>query len=147
MDLRSGLELSPKKVAYLKFIYDQGSTVKTTDIATHFNVAPPTVTKAISELADEGYLAHIPYRGVIVTDTGKAYARFLMKRHRILSLILVRNGLSEERACQEVARFESYVTREAIDIMCSAMGHPLKGICGAITHDDGCMHHDDRSES
>ena len=30
-------------------------------------------------------------------------------------------------------------SREAIDTMCRAMGHPQQGICGEITHDDGCM--------
>jgi Mn-dependent DtxR family transcriptional regulator len=140
MEIFSGLELPPKKVAYLKFIFQQGSTVKTTDIAAHFRVAPATITRVISELADEGYLDHVPYKGVIMTDMGRSYGTFLLKRHRILSLMLVRNGLSDEQACQEVSRFESYVTRAAVDIMCRAMGHPLQGVCGVITHDDGCMH-------
>lgn len=140
MEIPAGLELSPRKVDYLKFIFEQGNTVKTNDIASHFEVDPSTITKTISELADTGYLSHIPYRGVILTDTGKRYAKFLIKRHRILSLILVRNGLSEEQACSEVTRFESFVSQEAIDIMCCAMGHPQQGVCGKITHDDGCRH-------
>lgn len=138
MEIPAGLELSPRKVEYLKFIYELGGTVKTNDIASHFNVDPSTITKTIAELAETGYLSHIPYRGVILTNTGREYATFLVKRHRILSLILVRNGLSEELACSEVSRFESFVTREAIDIMCCAMGHPEQGVCGKITHDDGC---------
>ena len=140
MEIPAGLELSPRKVDYLKFIFEQGTTVKTNDIASHFEVDPSTITKTISELADTGYLSHIPYRGVILTDTGKRYAKFLVKRHRILSLILVRNGLSEEQACSEVTRFESFVSQESIDLMCSAMGHPQQGVCGKITHDDGCRH-------
>lgn len=139
MEMLSGLELSPKKAAYLKFIFEQGSTVKTTDLASHFKVAPATITRAISELADDRYLTHVPYRGVILTDSGRMYAKFLFKRHRILSLMLVRNGLSEERACKEVSRFESYVTRDAVDIICRAMGHPMQGVCGSITHDEGCL--------
>ena len=67
---------------------------------------------------------------------------FLVKRHRILSLIFVRYGLSDEQACREVSRFESLVTKEAIDTLCRAMGHPRNGICGEITHDDGCMSDD-----
>jgi hypothetical protein len=30
------------------------------------------------------------------------------------------------------------VSKEAIDRICAAMGHPGQGICGEITHDDGC---------
>jgi hypothetical protein len=31
------------------------------------------------------------------------------------------------------------VSKEAIDRICAAMGHPGQGICGEITHDDGCL--------
>ena len=139
MEIQAGLELSPRKVDYLKFIFEHGGIVKTNDVASNFEVDPSTITKTISDLADIGYLFHIPYRGVELTDSGRRYAEFLIKRHRILSLMLVRNGLSEHQACQEVTRFESFVTREAIDIMCNAMGHPQQGTCGEITHDDGCL--------
>lgn len=145
--MQDGLELSPRKVEYLKFIFGKGGTVKTNEIAGHFTVDPSTITKTIAELAGAGYVTHVPYHGVVLTPSGKQHAEFLIKRHRILSLVLVRNGLSEERACSEVARFESFVTRDAIDTMCSAMGHPQQGICGRITHDDGCMHADAHAEN
>jgi DtxR family Mn-dependent transcriptional regulator len=138
MEITDGLELSPRKVDYLKFIFERGETVKTNDIASQFNVDPSTITKTIAELAGAGYLSHIPYRGVVLTDAGTLYAKFLIKRHRILSLILVRNGISNEQACNEVSRFESFVSKDAIDRMCSALGHPQQGICGKITHDEGC---------
>ncbi len=140
MEMTYGLELSPRKVEYLKFIFGQGGTVKTNEIASHFSVDPSTITKTIAELADAGYLSHVPYRGVVLTETGTEYAKFLIKRHRILSLLLFQNGLTREQACAEVSRFESFVTRNAIDMMCNAMGHPQQGICGKITHDNGCRH-------
>jgi len=140
MEIQDGLELSPRKVEYLKFIFERGGTVKTNDIASQFNVDPSTITKTIAEIAEAGYLTYVPYRGVVLTDMGTRYVTFLIKRHRILSLILVRNGLTDEQACREVSRFESFVSKDAIDRMCSAMGHPQKGICGKITHDDGCRH-------
>ncbi len=129
METTDGLELSPRKVEYLKFIFERGGTVKTNDIAS-------------TEIAEAGYLSHIPYRGVVLTDAGTRLVTFLIKRHRILSLIFVRSGLTNEQACQEVSRFESFVTRSAIDTMCHAMGHPQQGTCGKITHDEGCRHPD-----
>ena len=139
MDSDDGLRLSPKKVEYLKFISGRNGTVRTNEIAAHYNIDPSTVTKTIAELADAGYLSHAPYRGVCLTRQGKRCAEFFVKRHRILSLALVRYGLSDEQACREVSRFESLVSREAIDTMCRAMGHPSRGVCGEITHDKGCM--------
>jgi DtxR family Mn-dependent transcriptional regulator len=139
MEPDDGLRLSPRKVEYLKYLFGQDRTVRTNEIAAHYNIDPSTVTKTSAELADSGYLSHIPYRGVCLTKQGKRCAEFLIKRHRILSLALFRYGLSDEQACREVSRFESLVSREAIDTMCRAMGHPSLGICGEITHDKGCM--------
>ena len=139
MEIDDGLSLSPRKVEYLKYIFERDGTVKTNAIATRFSVDPSTITKTVSELTGLGLLRHIPYRGVTLTPEGKQYAVFLVKRHRILSLALARFGLTDEQACQEVTRFESLVSREAVDTMCRAMGHPHQGICGKITHDSGCM--------
>ncbi|MEA1984631.1 MAG: metal-dependent transcriptional regulator [Euryarchaeota archaeon] len=133
----TGMELSPRKIEYLKFLLERGDTVRTSQMASHLGVDPSTATKTINELADAGYVKHTPYRGVSLTDRGKEYAEFLVKRHRILSLMLNHYGLSSEEACQEVGRFEGYVSRYAIDRICSSMGHPTVGVCGRIAH-DGC---------
>ena len=138
MDNFEGLELSPRKVGYLKYLVEQEGAVKTNDLASHFNVDPSTITKTISELAESGYLTYTPYRGVSLSEIGKKYTDFLIKRHRILSLMLTHFGLSSEQACNEVSRFESLVSKDAIERMCHAMGHPRKGVCGEITQDDPC---------
>jgi DtxR family Mn-dependent transcriptional regulator len=133
--MHDGLDLSPRKVEYLKYIFECGRSVKTNEIATRFKVDPSTVTKMIGELAESGLITHTPYYGVICSESGIEYTKFLIKRHRILSLMFARLGLSREQACIEVARFESFVSRETIERMCRAMGHPQQGICGEITHD------------
>lgn len=138
MEIPEGLELSPRKVVYLKYLVDRGGAVKTNDLASHFNVDPSTITKTISELAESGYITHTPYRGVCLSERGKKYTDFLIKRHRILALMLTHYGLSQEQACNEVSRFESLVSKDAIERMCHAMGHPRQGVCGAITHDTHC---------
>jgi Mn-dependent DtxR family transcriptional regulator len=134
METQDGLELTPRKVEYLKYIYETGGQVKTNRIAARFQVDPSTVTKTIDELARGGLLVHEPYHGVTFSHKGKKCAEFLVKRHRILALVLTRFGLTGEEACCEVSRFESLVSRSAVDRICRAMGHPSQGICGEITH-------------
>jgi len=141
MEIRDGLGLSPRKVAYLKFFFEHGGMVKTSEIALRFGVDPSTITKTLTELDDAGLLVLTPYHGARLSPGGKAYAAFLVKRHRILALVLTHYGLSDEEACREVSRFESLVSKDAIDRMCQAMGHPSRGICGEITHDSGCLGH------
>jgi len=139
MNRKDGLELSPKKVEYIKFLNGKTNPVKTNDMAAGFGVDPSTITKTLVEMADDGLLDYTPYHGVSLSKQGKITAEFLIKRHRILALAMTHFGLSHEQACLEVSRFESFVSKDAIDQMCRAMGHPNKGICGDITHTDGCL--------
>jgi DtxR family transcriptional regulator, Mn-dependent transcriptional regulator len=142
MEINDGLGLSPRKVTYLKYIFERDGPVKTSDIASRFGVDPSTITKTISELADSGLLTLAPYHGVSLSHAGLVYVEFLVKRHRILALALTHYGLSNEEACEEVSRFESLVSKDAIDRICHAMGHPRQGVCGEITHDTGCLGHE-----
>lgn len=138
MQVFSGLELSPRKVAYLRFILERGEEATTSDLSRRFGVDPSTITKTIGELSRDGYVTHVPYRRVKLTPDGKRYADFLIRRHRILSLILTHYGISPEMACDEVSRFESFVSRGAVDSMCRALGHPVLGVCGIIPRGPSC---------
>ncbi|MEN6396365.1 MAG: metal-dependent transcriptional regulator [Methanoregula sp.] len=142
MKLQDGCELSPRKVMYLKYISGKGGRVRTTDLAKQFSVDPSTITKTIAELSETGLISHEPYKGICLSDDGKRYTEFLIKRHRILSLMLTHYGFSHEQACTEASKFESHVSKEAIDRICAAMGHPGHGVCGEITHDSGCHNQD-----
>ncbi len=134
----TGKELSPRKAEYLKYIYTQGEIVKTTDIADHFSVAPSTVTKALSEITDAGYLEHSPYHGVSLTPSGTHYARFLFRRHRIIALVLSRYGLEPDEACREATKIEAHISKDVINKMCTSLGHPIMSVCGEIEHDFSC---------
>ncbi len=135
----TGLEISPRKVDYLKIILEKRGTVKTTEISSSLQVDPSTTSKTLNELAEAGYLNHTPYRGVNLTELGQEYAEFLVRRHRILSLLLTHYGLSSGEACDEVSRFEAFVSRDAVNRICSSMGHPMFGVCGEINHEK-CFH-------
>jgi Mn-dependent DtxR family transcriptional regulator len=133
-----GLELSPKKSEYVKYILERGETVHTTDISEHFGLDPSTITKTIGEMSSTGLIEHVPYRGVRLTHKGKEYAEFLVRRHRIIELMLSHNGLTAEESCSEALKFEGYVSKEVVDKICTSLGHPNVGICGRIKHDTCC---------
>ena len=134
----AGDELTPRKAEYLKYIYMQGDIVKTTDVAAHFSVAPSTVTKALAEIAEAGYLEHSPYRGVRLTTLGTDYARFLFRRHRIVALALSRYGLEPGEACREAKKIEAHISKDLVNRICTSLGHPMMSVCGEIEHDHSC---------
>ncbi|MDD1653653.1 MAG: metal-dependent transcriptional regulator [Methanomicrobiales archaeon] len=133
-----GLELPPGKTRYLVSLFRRGGSAKVGELSEEFGVDPSTVTKSIADLTARGYLSHRPYGGVELTEEGMEYARFLLRRHRILGLLLSHFGFSAEDACREASRFEDYVSRDAVDRICTSMGHPVMGICGEIIRDSDC---------
>ncbi|HOD85556.1 MAG TPA: metal-dependent transcriptional regulator [Methanoculleus sp.] len=134
----TGQELSSKKADYLKYIYMRGDLVKTTEIAARFDVAPSTVTKALREIANAGYIEHTPYHGVRLTPPGVEYARFLVRRHRIVALVLSHYRLTPEEACSEAEKIEQSFSKDLVDRICWSLGHPMMSVCGEIEHDHGC---------
>jgi DtxR family Mn-dependent transcriptional regulator len=133
-----GLELSPRKSEYLKFLLQRDGAVKTTDIASEFEVDPSTITKTINELSSTGLIEHIPYHGVRLTSSGREYAEFLVRRHRIIGLMLSHYGLTPEEACSEASKLESHMSKDTVDKICTSLGHPTMGVCGRIKHDNCC---------
>ena len=101
-------------------------------------VDPSTITKTVDDLAGKGLVRHIPYRGFRLTDAGREYAAFLVRRHRLLGLMLSHYGLTPGEACSEASKFEGYVSKDTVDKICTSLGHPTMSICGRITRDTCC---------
>ena len=138
MEEIDGSELPARKAEFLKTVYQMGGVVRTNDLAADLGVSPSTTTKAAAALTTAGYLEHTPYRGVTLTEKGEEYARFLVRRHRIVSLALSRFGLSSEEACLEARKIEACVSRELVDRICASLGHPMMSGCGPIEHGRSC---------
>jgi len=65
MKRNDGLELSPKKSEYLKYIFEKGGIVRTTDISNNFHLDPSTITKTIQEMSSTGLIEYVPYRALV----------------------------------------------------------------------------------
>jgi len=72
---------------YLKAIYKLESrfgAAATSDVANALDVAPASVTGMVRRLATQGYLDHVPYRGVQLTQRERQAALRTIRRQRIL---------------------------------------------------------------
>lgn len=77
---------------YLAEIYrlqEDTPTVSTTSLAERLDVSPPAVPRMLKRLKSAGFVKHIPYQGVELTDRGRAEALKEIRRHRILEVFLV----------------------------------------------------------
>ncbi len=140
MTRNDGLELSPKKSEYLKYIFEKGGIVRTMDISDNFHLDPSTITKAIKEMSYTGLIDYVPYRSISLTYKGTEHAEFLVRRHRGIEWMLSYYGLSGHEACDEALKFEGYVSKDVVNKICSSLGHPRIGICGKIMHNKSCCY-------
>jgi DtxR family transcriptional regulator, Mn-dependent transcriptional regulator len=77
---------------YLAEIYrlqEDEPTVSTTSLAERLDVSAPAVPRMLKRLKSAGYVKHIPYQGVELTDRGQREALREIRRHRILEVFLV----------------------------------------------------------
>ncbi len=77
---------------YLAEIYrlqEDQPTVSTTSLADRLNVSAPAVPRMLKRLKSAGFVKHIPYQGVELTELGRTEALREIRRHRILEVFLV----------------------------------------------------------
>ncbi len=77
---------------YLAEIYrlqEDSPTVSTTNLAERLNVSAPAVPRMLKRLKSVGYVKHVPYQGVELTELGREEALREIRRHRILEVFLV----------------------------------------------------------
>ena len=113
---------------YLKAIFqlaERSEWASTTDIAERLGVAPASVTGMVKRLAESGHLEHQPYRGVRLTEPGRAAALAVMRRHRIIETFLITKlAYDWSNVHQEAERLEHAASEELIERMAFALGQP-----------------------
>lgn len=120
---------------YLKAVWAldvRGETASTTALAEVLDVQPSSVTGMVKRLAEWGLLAHVPYRGVHLTDSGRREALRVIRRHRIIETYLTEVlGYAWEEVHDEAERLEHAASDRLITAMAEALGDPSHDPHGA----------------
>ncbi len=113
---------------YLKAIYHLApgeEPASTNDIAERLGLSPASVSGMIKRLSDGGLLEHLPYRGVVLTESGRRSALRMVRRHRLIEAYLVdRLGYSWDTVHDEAERLEHAVSDLLVERMAAALGDP-----------------------
>ncbi|WP_407522132.1 manganese-binding transcriptional regulator MntR [Methylobacterium oryzisoli] len=109
------LELVEDYVELIADLIGDGGEARQVDIAARLGVAQPTVAKMLKRLAEEGLVQQRPYRGVFLTESGRALAEEARERHRIVESFLIALGVSPEVARCDAEGIEHHVSRETLE--------------------------------
>jgi DtxR family transcriptional regulator, Mn-dependent transcriptional regulator len=120
---------------YLKNIYELGISeekVTTTLLAKRLKIAPASVTGMIKKLSKKGFLRHIPYKGVEVTEKGKQSALKIIRKHRLWEMFLFEVlHFPWNTIHQEAEEFEHIMSDKIEDRIDELLGFPTVDPHGA----------------
>jgi len=88
----------------------ESGAARATEIARRLGVSHVTAVKAVARLEREGLAVAQPYRGVTLTEAGRALAARVRARHRIVLEVLLALGVPPEDAKAEAGGIEHYVS-------------------------------------
>ena len=87
------------------------------DIASTLEVRQASVTSMVQKLAELGYLNYEKYRGLILTEKGRAVACRIKKRHQTLSRFFSLFGLDEQTQQQDIEGIEHHLSAETVEVL------------------------------
>ncbi len=109
------LELVEDYVELIDDLIAASGEARQVDIAGRLGVAQPTVAKMLKRLIEDGLVQQQPYRGVLLTEEGRALARAARERHRVVEAFLLSLGVSAEAARRDAEGIEHHASEETLE--------------------------------
>lgn len=90
--------------------------VRSIDIAQAMGFSKPSVSRAMKNLRENGYISINSETGSIkLLDAGKEIASSIYSRHKLLSSFLKKIGVSDEIAVEDACRIEHIISEETVE--------------------------------
>ncbi len=91
--------------------------VRSIDIANEMGFAKPSISIAMKQFRENGYI-NVDADGVItLTEKGRARAESVYERHRLLRQYLIALGVSPDTAEQDACKIEHVISQETFDCL------------------------------
>ena len=90
--------------------------VRSIDIAQTMGFSKPSVSRAMKNLRENGYISINSETGSIkLLDAGRKIASSIYSRHKLLSSFLKKIGVSDEIAVEDACRIEHIISEETVE--------------------------------
>lgn len=95
--------------------------VRSIDIANEMNFTKPSVSVAMKNLREKGYITMDSTGYITLTETGRQRAEDVLERHTILADLLMRIGVSKETALADACKVEHDLSEESFEAIKQAL--------------------------
>ena len=103
---------------YLETIYilsKKKSEVRSIDIVNELHFSKPSISVAMKNLRENGYIIMDKDGFITLTDAGKEIALTIYERHVLLSEWLIHLGVDEKTALDDACRIEHVISAESFE--------------------------------
>jgi DtxR family Mn-dependent transcriptional regulator len=120
---------TPAVEDYCKAIYTLESRaeqpVSTNALAERLEITPGSVSAMLKKLGELGFITHVPYRGVRLTEEGRRVALEVIRHHRLLELFLAETlEMPWDRVHAEAEVLEHVISEELEQLIATKLGDP-----------------------
>lgn len=96
--------------------------VRSIDIANELEFKKPSVSVAMKNLRENGYIKVADNGFITLTDSGRQIAETMYERHLLLSQWLIRLGVNEKTAVEDACKIEHVISKESFDAIKKHVG-------------------------
>lgn len=110
---------------YLETIFmlsQKNGSVRSIDIANELGFSKPSVSVAMKNLRENGYIDVMGDGSITLLDPGKEIAEKLYAKHTILTEALVMLGVSRETAAEDACKIEHILSEESFNAIKKHLG-------------------------
>ena len=95
--------------------------VRSIDIANEMNFTKPSVSVAMKNLREKGYITMDSTGYITLTEAGRRRAEDVLERHTILADLLMRIGVRKETALADACKVEHDLSEESFEAIKRAL--------------------------
>lgn len=102
---------------YLETIFvlkNKNGNVRSIDVATELGFTKPSVSIAMRNLRENGYITVLDDGFLCLTDKGREIAQSVYERHNVIAKALIRLGVDEKTAYEDSCKIEHYISSTSI---------------------------------
>ena len=105
---------------YLERIHElieEKGYARVVDIASSLKVKQASVTSMVQKLDELGFLNYVKYRGLVLTDKGRAVATEIQQRHETLARFFSLFGLPAETQQRDIEGIEHHLSPATLEML------------------------------
>lgn len=89
--------------------------VRSIDVANELNFTKPSVSIAMKNFREDGYITIADDGGIILTDKGLAVAERVFERHQVIASALMALGVDEKTAYEDSCKIEHDISQQSFE--------------------------------